>query len=526
MLKRFWRGESGIFLGIWLFFMVGARNRLFRDPGTFWHTVVGRQILESGYFPDTDPFSFTCAGKPWIPHQWLGECLMAIGDRIGGLDTLLLATATVLAALYSWVAHRLLRSGLHWLPTVLVTMLIIAASANHFHVRPHISTIVFLGLTFGWLCDFEAGRIGMGPLCWLIPIFWVWSNMHGGVIGGLATMVLALAGWCVFRVAGMKSPIAHSRQALLFFLIIAACALTVPLGPYGLRLPRAWVEIMGSPVVARLIEEHAPLDFRRPEGLLVLVLGLLYLGTLASVRPWRPRVTWLLPFFWFYETLTRIRHSPLFGVTAALALAEMLKSTRLAAVLARPGRDLFQFRSPGLQAERVLDWRVPVLPVALILLATALQAQGARVPILGRGWVKLDPGHWPVELLPQLREIEREHPGGTRIFNDFLYGGFLIYFSPGLKVFIDDRCELYGDERLIQFRDAMQSTPARVDEWARRYCIRYALVADRSNFDGYLARSSAWSVLKRTGTAALYERRGGGEFPSGESGRQGDATKD
>ena len=158
-------------------------------------------------FPETDSFSFTCYGHPWIPHQWLGECLMAILDRIGGLDTLLLATATVLACLYTWLAHRLLRSGLHWLPTVLVTMLTVAASANHLHVRPHISTIVFSGLTFGWLCDFEAGRIGLRRLWWLVPIFWVWSNMHGGVLGGLATIVIALSGWCVFRLA--RSGFAH-----------------------------------------------------------------------------------------------------------------------------------------------------------------------------------------------------------------------------------------------------------------------------------------------------------------------------
>src|SRR5437764_5955107 len=118
MVKRFWRAESGVFLGIWLFFMVGGRSQMFRDPGSFWHTMTGRRILASGRVIATDPFSFTFAGKPWVAYEWLGECLMAVLDGIGGLDTLLLATATVLACLYTWLAHRLMRSGLHWLPTV------------------------------------------------------------------------------------------------------------------------------------------------------------------------------------------------------------------------------------------------------------------------------------------------------------------------------------------------------------------------------------------------------------------------
>ena len=299
VVRRFWRAETGFYIGIWLFFTVMGRSRLFRDPGTFWHTVAGRRILDSGVFSDTDAFSFTFAGKTWIPHQWLGECLMAVLDGIGGLDMLLLATATVLAGLYTWAAHRLLKSGLHWLPAAFLTMLTVAVSANHLHVRPHISTILFLGLTFGWLCDFEAGRIGVGRLFRLIPIFWVWSNMHGGALGGLATMVLALAGWCVYRLAGLESPIERPRQAILVVLLIAACGLTFVVNPYGLHLPLVWLEIMRSPVVARLIQEHAPLDPRGLGGWLVLLFGLIYAATLASVRPWRPLVTWLIPLVWF-----------------------------------------------------------------------------------------------------------------------------------------------------------------------------------------------------------------------------------
>ena len=505
VVRRFWRAETGFYIGIWLFFTVMGRSRLFRDPGTFWHTATGHWIFSTGRLIDTDPFSFTFGGKPWVVYEWLGECLMAVLDGIGGLDTLLLATATVLAGLYTWAAHRFLRGGLHWLPTVFLIMLTVAASANHLHVRPHISTIVFLGLTFGWLCDFEASGMGLGRLFWLVPVFWAWSNMHGGVLGGLATMVLALAGWCVFRLAGLESPIERPRQAILVVLLIASCGLTFVVNPYGLRLPLVWLEIMRSPVVARLIEEHAPLVFRSPTGFLILFLGLIYAAALASVRPWRPRVTWLIPLFWFSQAVMRVRHSPLFAITAVLALAEMLPYTRLAAWLARPGRDLFRFRSLDMEAARRIDWRPALLPASVILLAAALQPAGVRAPILGRGWVQLDPKHWPVELLPELRQAEREHPEGTRIFNEFLYGGFLIYYTPGLKVFIDDRCEVYGDNWLMQFSEAMRSNPERVDRWQETYGFPYALVARGTAFDRYLGQSRRWSVVKRTGTATLYE---------------------
>src|SRR3954452_22521124 len=128
MAKGFWRAETGFFLGIWFFFMVAGRSRLFRDPGTFWHTVVGRRIISTGYFFDTDPYTFTFAGKPWIPHQWLGEGTMAVLNHVGGFDTLLLATATLLAAVFTGLGIRLLRCGLH--PSVVAVLMACAIAAS------------------------------------------------------------------------------------------------------------------------------------------------------------------------------------------------------------------------------------------------------------------------------------------------------------------------------------------------------------------------------------------------------------
>src|SRR5216683_5231638 len=129
-MKKLWRPEVGIFLGIWLVLMIGGRSRFFHDPGTFWHTVVGRQLLSSRQLIYQDSFTFTFAGRHWVAHQWLGECLMALIDKIDGLDSLLLVTVTILAALYTWVVHRLIRQGLHWSLALVVGVLTIAASSN------------------------------------------------------------------------------------------------------------------------------------------------------------------------------------------------------------------------------------------------------------------------------------------------------------------------------------------------------------------------------------------------------------
>jgi hypothetical protein len=431
---------------------------------------------------------------------------MAPVHALGGLDGLLLATVTALAGLYTWLAHRLIRSGLHTIPAALVTAFALFLCASHFHVRPHVGTMVFFGLTFGLICDYEAGRIGLGRLAWLIPLFVIWTNWHGGMLGGLATLILASLGWLGLWLIGGRSPIAGPRQALLLVLLVLACGLSMLANPYGVGLPRTWLMIMGSPVIPRIVVEHRPPDPRGFEFWVILLAGLGYASALASTWPRKPRITWLLPLVWLLLGLSRVRHASLFGIAATVALADLLPFSRLATWLARPGRDLFYLPDADHEPPRGLAWRPALLPVAVVLAAVVCQAAGLRIPVLGRGWVRLDPAIWPVELLPDLRRIEAEESGEVRIFNEYDLGGFLIYYTPGIRVFVDDRCEVYGDAWLSDYAEARRATPERVDAWAEQYRLDWALVKAGSGFDRYLRRAPGWSLIRRSPAASLYRR--------------------
>jgi hypothetical protein len=523
-LRAFWAPETGIFLVLWTFLMFIGQTRLFQDPGTFWHTVVGERMLSSGQLIYTDPFTFTFHGRHWIGHQWLGECLMALIHRLDGLDSLLLVTVTILAALYTWLAHRLIRAGLHWSLAVVVVGLLLAVSAGHFHIRPHIGSIVFLAVTMGYLVDFENGQIGGARFAALVPIYLVWTSIHGGALGGLATIGLALAGWTANRLIGRESPITDRGRFLGLCGILAACLLTFFITPYGTLIFRTWLAIMESPTLRRIIVEHRPLDLGRPDDWLVVLLGAVYVAALLSTLPRWPRVTWLLPLVWLYLACSRVRHAPLFAVTAGVALADMLPWTALARWAARTGSDLFGQRDPsheGAPRRRAAGLGPAVLPVLLVGLALILQLARSEVPLLGHRWARLDPAYWPVELLPELQQFQDSRPGGTPIFNEFYLGGFLIYHTPGYRVFVDDRCELfrsakdeYPDQWLDQFvKAATTDTAEAIRQWEKEYGrFDFALVQTRHGgadvgFDDYFRVSPEWQMVKRTERATLYQRR-------------------
>jgi hypothetical protein len=506
MLKRFWRPQTGIFLAIWLILMIGGRSRFLRDPGTFWHTVVGQQMLSSGELIYQDTFSFTFGGQSWSPHQWLGECLMAIVHRLDALDSLLLVTVTLLAALYTSMAHRFIRAGLHWsLATVLVA-LVVAASSSHFHIRPHIGTIIFMGCMFGLLADFDAGRIPIDRLAWLVPISMLWANIHGGVLGGWGTVAFAMAGWGLALRLGWPSPLVRYRQLVTLGLLLLACALTALVNPYGLRLPQIWLEIMDSPVLPHIIQEHAPLQWNRMDGMMVILLAGLYVVALAGTLPCRPRVTWLLPFIWLYLASTRIRHAPLFAITAGIALADIIPATRWARSWAQSGSDWYQI--PSSETARRFEWRAGLLPACVVLAALAFQAFRMPIAVLGHGWARLDASYWPVELLPELERLQGSPSAPKPIFNEYLQGGYLIYHTPGFLVFVDDRCELYGDRWLVDYVQAeTEDTGRYIHECERRYPpFDLALTISGSGFDQFFESSKQWILIRRTEAGSLYRR--------------------
>ena len=112
-IKNIFGFHAWIFGSVWLLLFMAGKSKLFRDPGSFFHTVIGEHILDTAHLIYWDSFSFTRFGEPWIAQQWLGECIMAVIQRLAGLDGLLVVTVSLIALLYSHLALRIERSGMN-----------------------------------------------------------------------------------------------------------------------------------------------------------------------------------------------------------------------------------------------------------------------------------------------------------------------------------------------------------------------------------------------------------------------------
>lgn len=471
---------------------------MLRDPGTLWHTVVGEQILRSGELPRVDEFTFTRGGQPWIAQQWLAEIAMALLHRAGGLDALLLASVCLLAALFAWLFGRLTRAGIATPIAAVLIALVIAASSFHFLVRPHLLTIAFSALLYAMLCDhahapFALGRADRGAdarrssrrLWLLVPLMWVWSNAHGGALGGLLTLAAA----AILEFGNRKSEI-----RIRLWIVAAACLLTPLANPYGLELPRAWIELMQLKLVPRLIQEHAPPSLAAPETWMMAMLAVAYVVALWRAEPASRRPVYYLPLLWLALSCMRIRHAPIFAVMVPIALADLRS---------------FSAGSAGVRRlVRPIDWNrftIAKTAFATIACGLAIQFAGLRVPLLGAEWARLDPNYWPTRAVATLQTELAARPDQPNVFNETLFGGFLAYHTPAARTFIDDRCELLGDDGLLQYaRLARNPDDLRLLLESQR--VRLALLMPGSAFDRWFARQPGWKCTHADHAARLYAR--------------------
>src|ERR1044071_3473255 len=82
---------------------LGSSWTIFNDGDVSWHIATGRWIIEHGRLPTTDPFSFTWAGKPWVPIEWLAEVIYASAYRLAGYAGVAALVTAALMALHATV---------------------------------------------------------------------------------------------------------------------------------------------------------------------------------------------------------------------------------------------------------------------------------------------------------------------------------------------------------------------------------------------------------------------------------------
>ena len=111
---------------------------------------------------------------------------------------------------------------------------------------------------------------------------------------------------------------------------------------------------------------------------------------------------------------------------------------------------------------------------------------------------------YPIEAVQWVRE-HRDRVG-HRLYNDYAYGGFLLWWLPEEKIFIDGRMPAWrrGDRRIFQDYVALSlSDPPRLSVLSI-YSVDWAIVRRKSLLDEALAHEQTWKREYEDEKVAIY----------------------
>ena len=131
------RGLLPLWVGIGVYaLLLAAGNALLNDPDTMWQITVGQWILDHHAVPETDVYSFTMQGQPWISTQWLAQVMFAKAYSIAGWSGPVVLAASAIAVAFAVLARFLSRRANETATLVFVSAAL-ALAVPHMLARPH-----------------------------------------------------------------------------------------------------------------------------------------------------------------------------------------------------------------------------------------------------------------------------------------------------------------------------------------------------------------------------------------------------
>lgn len=465
------------------------------DGDTGRHLTIGEYILSTGKIPTADIFSQTMAGQPLSPHEWLAEVVFRLFYNWQGLPGIVLLTSLVLAIVFWLLTYRVYqRSGSSTITLILMVVGVIGARI-HWLARPHIFTYLFLFLwveLLRWHGSFKV------KWCLTVLLYLFWVNTHGAFVTGMAVTGLFMAGEVI---DGLRSKdwSAH-RQSLLEngMLLLTSLGLSL-VNPVGLQIWRTIVDLTGSSyLISHTIECMPPVLYQWKVLPFTVLLGLGYVCIGLRYHQ-MPSAEVLLILFFSFISLKISRNIPLYILVSLPILAEgyakLLPNwkTRLDD----------QFRESQVSADSgSVGERAGALALMCALALVIDLALYLGLPSW-KARVVYDPEVFPVRAVDWVQS----HPQSGHIFNDFTWGGYILFqIWPEQKVFIDSQTDFYG-EALTRDYEMISSVYPGWETLLKKYDIDWCLIPVDSQLAHQLgAESGQWRLLYSDQTAVIYRR--------------------
>ncbi|MCF8567416.1 hypothetical protein LLE49_22095 [Alicyclobacillus tolerans] len=472
-----WRQAA--FIAVLVFFFISLYAMPFQTGDSIWSNVIGQWIVTHHRIPTHDHWAWTAVGQKWTPQEWGFEVMLyLVNHALGFLGVVLLMS---LISVLTWVvfADVLKRQGRSY-PRVWA-IVAAALSAPWDQIRAETFSYLFFALTL-WIVERDKPR----RLLWLLPLEFVWVNLHGSFALGIGLVLwMGLSnllpswdwGWLQHQQHRH-----HGRQRLFAAVGMGCVSLINPQG-WHMYVFAYWLSFQTH--ISHYILEWQPATITElPTVLLVIELGLFMFLRLQRKEPVQFR-----QLFWALGTLYMFMKAVRFGSYALLTTPWAFGSN-------------LPFESTWLKRVQQVKSLPAVLSLGLSVGCTLLALQsGFKIhgTLIQNAASTVDP-----KVVEVVANIHRTHPN-WRMWNGYGVGDALE--SAGLPVSIDGRTEVYlANGWLKTYMDVMQGKPGTLKTLHQQH-IDLVCVAKQEPLSELLSATSNWVQVYHGKTYVLFERK-------------------
>ena len=457
---------------------------IYFQQGDFSSIDLGRH-LENGKIVWSQPdvlfknlYSYTEPDFPFVNHHWLSGVIFWLLYLIGGFK-ILSALNILVGVLTILIVFKLaVKKSSFALAGALVLPVILILS-ERVDIRPEMFSNLFIVLTCYLLEDFRSAKSAKN-LFWLLPIFFLWVNMHLYFFIGLFLIGLAILEQIIIQQKSFFK-IEYARKLGYYFLGSAVACLLNPNFINGLAYPFTIAgKYYGLAENYEIVENKSPFYLENlmvNYNILIFKILLIFLAVsfVALVikkykdnpeRPLKARLLNGLNYFYlsaavFFSAFAvlYIRNLPTFGLIILPIMAGNF------------------YAAAGILKEKIIKYEVAVLAVIFLLYGgffswLIYDNYGARIFLnknLGLGVSQ--------NSLNSIKFYKDNNLSGP-IFNNFDIGSALVFWLyPGERVFVDNRPDVFSREFFKKIYIPMQNDPVKWEEYSWKYKINLIYIS-------------------------------------------------
>ncbi|MFH1088392.1 MAG: hypothetical protein V1719_00955 [Patescibacteria group bacterium] len=476
-----------------LLFTLGFRPVL--DPDFGWHLRSGLDLLKNWSVPKLDVYSYTLPNWPWVNHEWLSDGLVALIYQwlgplaLGLLFACLIAITFLLAASLSKVELKY---------KIIAALIGLLAALPILGVRIQMLTLLGMSTILWLLTRYQQKKL---THLWYLPlIFLAWANLHGGFLIGfiiiLVWWLMEVIKYLIITVWPKLYKKLHITETTLtlgqikHLLIVGLLSgLATLVNPYGWGLHYDFYKLFTNPFAIKNISEWQAVSLAQPMAynfaIYLVVIVILLILTYRKIEPtrWAIWITLLCLSFLYW------RNMPFFMIASLGLLSETIqKYTHLV--------------WDSLTRRR---WLLIIFCVIIAILISQRILDNSKALNLDNQLRQSQ--YYPVDALNWVKS----HPDqiGTKMFNEYGWGGFLIWRFPEQKVFIDGRMPYWQMDDKFVFADTQYAVSAgagAIQMLEERYGVDWIMVLTGRPLDWALSGQPSWEKIYNDNISVIYRK--------------------